>query len=41
VGERFTLDEIKQMIQFADKDNDKKINYEEFVDIVKKEYPTI
>lgn len=29
------------MIEYADKDGDGKINYEEFVDIVTKEYPSI
>lgn len=29
------------MIDYADKDRDGRINYQEFVDIVTKEYPTI
>ena len=29
------------MIQYADKDGDGRINYDEFVEIVTKEYPSI
>jgi len=29
------------MIQYADKDGDGRINYDEFVEIVTKEYPTV
>ncbi|XP_031505809.1 calmodulin [Nymphaea colorata] len=41
VGERFSQAEIEQMIEYADKDRDGRINYKEFFDVVTKEYPQI
>jgi centrin-1 len=39
VGERFSQAEIEQMIEYADKDRDGRINFKEFFDVVTKEYP--
>lgn len=36
VGERFSPAEIEQMIDYADKDRDGKISYQEFVDVITK-----
>ena len=41
VGERFSQAEIEQMIDYADKDRDGVISYQEFVDVVTKEYPQV
>ena len=41
VGENFSAAEIDQMIDYADKDRDGGINFEEFVSIITKEYPKI
>ncbi len=41
VGERFSVAEIEQMIDYADKDRDGRISYEEFVDVITKEYPQV
>ena len=41
VGESFSTAEVDQMIDFADKDRDGFINYEEFVAVVTKEYPKV
>ena len=41
VGERFTPQEVDQMIDYADKDRDGGINYEEFVAVVTREYPLV
>lgn len=41
VGESFSAAEVDQMIDFADKDRDGLINYEEFVAVVTKEYPKV
>ncbi len=41
VGERFSAAEIEQMIDYADKDRDGRISYEEFVDVITKEYPQV
>jgi Ca2+-binding EF-hand superfamily protein len=41
VGERFSQAEIEQMIEYADKDRDGRINFQEFYDVVTKEYPQI
>ena len=41
VGERFTPAEVDQMIDYADKDRDGGISYEEFCAIVTREYPKI
>lgn len=35
------MSEIEQMIEYADKDKDGKINFEEFVAVLTKEYPTV
>ncbi len=41
VGENFSAAEIDQMIDYADKDRDGGINYDEFVNVVTKEYPKV
>ena len=41
VGERFTPAEVDQMIDYADKDRDGGISYEEFVAIVTREFPKV
>ncbi len=41
VGEQFNPAEVDQMIDFADKDRDGVINYEEFVNVVTKTYPKV
>lgn len=41
VGERFSTQEVDQMIDYADKDRDGGINFEEFVAIVTKQYPKV
>jgi Ca2+-binding EF-hand superfamily protein len=41
VGERFTPQEVDQMIDYADKDRDGGINFEEFVATIKREYPKV
>ncbi len=41
VGERFTPQEVDQMIDYADKDRDGGINYEEFVATVTRQYPKV
>jgi Ca2+-binding EF-hand superfamily protein len=41
VGERFSQTEIEQMIEYADKDRDGRINFSEFVEVVTKEYPPV
>ncbi len=41
VGERFSPVEIEQMIEYADKDRDGRIGFDEFVLIVTKEYPAV
>ena len=41
VGEHFSSAEVDQMIEFADKDRDGVINYEEFVATVTKVYPKV
>jgi Ca2+-binding EF-hand superfamily protein len=41
VGERFSPAEIEQMIEYADKDRDGRINFQEFLEVVTKEYPQI
>ena len=41
VGESFSAAEVDQMIEYADKDRDGLINYEEFVAVVTKEYPKV
>lgn len=33
--------EIEQMIDYADKDRDGRISYEEFFDVITKEYPQV
>ncbi|KAM3146448.1 hypothetical protein pb186bvf_001417 [Paramecium bursaria] len=39
VGERYTENELKEMVQYADKNKDTKIDYDEFLEVVNKEYP--
>lgn len=39
VGERYTEQEIREMVEFADKDKDGFINWEEFQAVVLKEAP--
>ena len=39
VGERYTDNELKEMIDFGDKDRDGFVNWEEFRTVVLKEYP--
>ncbi len=41
VGERFTPQEVDQMIDYADKDRDGGINFEEFVATIKREYTKV
>ena len=41
VGEKFTDAEYENMIEYADRDRDGGITYEEFVEIVTKEYPKV
>jgi Ca2+-binding EF-hand superfamily protein len=41
LGERFSDNEILTMIQYADKDKDGVINYNDFVEVVTKEYPKV
>ena len=41
VGERFTDAEYEHMIEYADRDRDGGITYEEFCDIVTREYPKV
>lgn len=41
VGESFSAAEVDQMIQYADKDRDGVINYDEFVSVVTKVYPKV
>ena len=41
VGEHFSSSEVDQMIDYADKDRDGAINYEEFVKIVTQVYPKV
>ena len=41
VGENFSAAEVDQMIEYADKDHDGLISYEEFVAVVTKEYPKV
>jgi Ca2+-binding EF-hand superfamily protein len=41
VGEHFSSAEVDQIIQYADKDRDGTISFEEFVNVVTKVYPKI
>jgi Ca2+-binding EF-hand superfamily protein len=41
VGESFTPQELHQMIDYADRDRDGGINFEEFVSTVTREYPKV
>jgi Ca2+-binding EF-hand superfamily protein len=41
VGEHFSSAEVDQIIQYADKDRDGVINFDEFVNIVTKVYPKV
>ena len=41
VGEHFSSAEVDQMIDFADKDRDGVINFEEFANVVTKVYPKV
>lgn len=41
VGENFSVAEVDQMIDYADKDRDGVINYDEFVNVITKDYPKI
>lgn len=41
VGEHFSSAEVDQIIQFADKDRNGTISYDEFVSIVTKSYPKV
>lgn len=41
VGERFTDAEYEHMIEYADRDRDGGITFEEFTDIVTREYPKV
>jgi Ca2+-binding EF-hand superfamily protein len=38
VGERYTDIELQEMVEFADKDKDGKINWDEFKAVVLREY---
>lgn len=41
VGERFSPAEVDQMIDYADKDRDGGISYEEFVAVVTRTFPKV
>jgi Ca2+-binding EF-hand superfamily protein len=41
VGERFSQQEIIQMIDYADRDKDGGINFDEFVSTVTMHYPVV
>jgi centrin-1 len=41
VGEHFSGAEVDQIIDFADKDRDGSISYEEFINVVTKVYPKV
>lgn len=41
VGEHFSAAEVDQIIQYADKDRDGGINYEQFLSVVTKVYPKV
>jgi Ca2+-binding EF-hand superfamily protein len=41
VGEHFSAAEVDQMIEYADKDRDGVINFDEFVGVVTKVYPKV
>ena len=41
VGENFSAAEVDQMIEYADKDKDGVINFQEFMDVVTKTYPKV
>jgi Ca2+-binding EF-hand superfamily protein len=41
VGENFSAAEVDQMIDYADKDRDGGINYDEFVNVITREYPKV
>ena len=41
VGEQFSSAEVDQMIEYADKDRDAVINFDEFVSVVTKIYPKV
>ena len=41
VGENFSTAEVDQMIDFADKDRDGLISYDEFINVVTKVYPKV
>ena len=41
VGEHFSSSQVDQMIQYADKDRDGVISYDEFVSVVTKVYPKV
>jgi Ca2+-binding EF-hand superfamily protein len=41
VGENFSAAEVDQMIDYADKDRDGGINYDEFINVITKVYPKI
>ena len=41
VGERYSEGELKEMVDYADRDKDGHISWEEFKTVVLKEYPTV
>jgi Ca2+-binding EF-hand superfamily protein len=41
VGEKFSPQELQQMIDYADRDRDGGINFQEFVQTVTREYPKV
>lgn len=41
IGERFTDNEITTMIQYADRDKDGVIGFNDFVEVATKEYPKV
>ena len=41
IGENFSTAEVDQMIDYADKDRDGGISYEEFVTVVTREFPKV
>lgn len=41
VGEHFSAAEVDQMIDYADKDRDGVVNFEEFLNVVSKVYPKV
>lgn len=41
VGERYTDHELREMVEYADKNQDHAVDWEEFKAVVQKEYPNV